>query len=64
MDQWLGALGVVLEDLDSILSTHMVPHTHLKLQFRGLWCPLLTSMSPRPAPDAQTDMQAKHLCIE
>jgi hypothetical protein len=32
------------EDQDLIPSTHMVAYNHLKLQFQGIWLPLMASV--------------------
>lgn len=35
------------EDISLFLNTHIVACNHLKLQFQGILCPLLTSMDTR-----------------
>ena len=47
MAQLLRALTPLVEDSDLGLITHIVAYNHLKLQFQGTECPLLTSAGPR-----------------
>jgi hypothetical protein len=44
MAQLLRVLSALAEDLGSVLSTHMVAHNLLVLQFQGIQHPLLGSM--------------------
>lgn len=42
--QWLRAMAALEENLGSIPSTRMATKNYLKLQFQGIWCPLLASL--------------------
>lgn len=59
MIQWLIGLVTLTEDLNLVLSNHMLVHSHLDLQFYGIKCFLLTSMGTRHG--IHTCIQAKYV---
>jgi hypothetical protein len=64
MTQWVKALTALSKDLGLSLSTYMVAHSHLKLQFQRIQCPLLMSAGIKHEQGTQTYVRPKHSQIK
>jgi hypothetical protein len=66
MDHWLRARAVLVEDPNSVQSTHKLVLNHRQIQFQKMKCHILAFMGIRQAHDIQKHMQSHtlHMKIE